>query len=64
MGTRVAIILALGLIIAAFIHGGLYHATSAGGETPIVWRINKFTGSVFVCVGVMCQESRERWPQR
>jgi len=44
---RWAIIIALGLIIAAYVHGGIYEMESSEG---IAWRVNKFTGSVQVCI--------------
>ena len=55
MNTRSAIILALGLILAALVYGGMYQVTSTGTDRPFMWRINKFTGSVAVCLGVNCQ---------
>ena len=53
MDTRVvsAVIFAIGIVIAAFIHGGLYHVVAAGGEVALIrmWRVNKFTGKIIVC---------------
>ncbi len=57
MNVRWAIILATGLILAAFIHGGIYTMVAAGEGgshdlTGIVfaYRVNKFTGAVAMCV--------------
>ena len=53
---RWAIVIAIGLIIAAFVHGGIYQM-SAGNE--VAWRVNKFTGSVQACAGIVfCREPR------
>lgn len=61
MNTRTvsAIILALGLIIAALIHSGVYYVVSAGAENhAAMWRVNKFTGSVAGCVVYNCESVR------
>ncbi len=47
--TRLAMILALGLVLAALVHGGFYHVVSSGGSE--VHLVNKFTGGVVFCVG-------------
>jgi hypothetical protein len=50
-------ILAVGLILAALAHGGVYEtSTPAGGQmdTAAVYRVNKFTGSVLYCTGQVC----------
>jgi hypothetical protein len=59
MDIRGAIILAVGLVLAALANGGVYEAvTPAGGQsdsgTPSFYRVNKFTGSVVLCLGPMC----------
>lgn len=55
MGTRTAVLLVLGLILAALVHGGVYQivvgsAGSSGGYVvPVAYRLNKFTGRVDSC---------------
>jgi len=51
---RLAIIIAAGLIIAALFHGGIYEMTGTGFDS-FAYRLNKFTGSVQVCVGFECE---------
>lgn len=68
MNPRVAssVIIALSLILAAILHGGVYQITSAGSERPFVWRVNKFTGSMIGCLGWNCEPLRvpsEWWKQ-
>ncbi len=62
-----AIAIAIGLILAALVHGGIYEMTSATSSIPgglsravsgrvYAWRVNKLTGSVHVCIsGHQCQ---------
>jgi hypothetical protein len=60
MGLWAAMILAVGLVLAALAHGGVYEivAGHAGGQsdsgTPSFFRVNKFTGSAVWCAGVAC----------
>lgn len=59
MSIRAAIILAVGLLLAALAHGGVYETvTPAGGQsdsgTPSFYRVNKFTGSTVLCSGLTC----------
>jgi len=50
-GLSATIILAIALIIAAFLIGGRYSAVSAsrGSEAPIVYIVDRFTGNVWFC---------------
>ncbi len=67
-GIRWAIVLAIGLILAAIVHGGVYELSSPGtfgGSAlglPVVARLNKFTGNVAICMmrigpTATCQEA-------
>ena len=51
MGIRAALILTLGLILAAYAHGGRYQmaAFRASDGNPIAYRLDKFTGRVDYC---------------
>lgn len=51
---RLALVLVAGLVLAAIIHGGIYRTATLGGSHPRVYVVNKFTGSVRACVGVVC----------
>ncbi len=66
---RGAIIIAIGLIIAALVHGGVYEMTNATSSIPgtrglsrpgavYAWRVNKLTGSVHVCISTSRQCQR------
>lgn len=57
-----AIAIAIGLIVAALVHGGIYEMTNVASSIPgpggvgrsayssvYAWRVNKLTGSVHVC---------------
>ena len=52
MDIRWAFILATGLILAAFIQGGIYGVVNGGDRTA--FRINKFTGEVSWCPYTRC----------
>jgi hypothetical protein len=52
MTTRAAIILAIAILLAAFLHGGLYSVVGTGDVGA--YRFNKFTGSVTWCLGNRC----------
>lgn len=55
MDWRWVIVLAAGLILAAFVHGGVYQIVG----TPVyVYRLNKFTGQITFCVATECDTSR------
>ncbi len=58
-----AIAIAIGLILAALVHGGIYEMTNVASSIPggggigrtasgsvYAWRVNKLTGSVHVCI--------------
>jgi len=48
MDTRSALIVAIAIILAAFLHGGVYTLAPAGeGE---VYRLNKLNGTVAFCI--------------
>ncbi len=64
MDTKAALILAIGLILASLIHGGLYSVTSAGGDNQVVFRVNRFTGSTTWCVLTVCREPAAGSPIR
>ncbi len=63
MDTRSAIVIGLGLILAAFAHGGVYQmviAGSGGGDEGITgdvraYRVNRFTGEIDHCAGFRCR---------
>ena len=45
-----AAILAIGIVIVALLHGGLYQVVTVdANEYSRLWRVNKFTGSVLMC---------------
>ena len=48
MDIRFPLILAAAILLAAFIHGGIYTMTPAGDAT--VYRLNKLNGTVAFCV--------------
>lgn len=44
-----AVILAFGLILAAFLNGGIYEIAAAGGSGDVAaYRLNRFTGRVML----------------
>jgi len=59
------LVVALGLIVSALVHGGIYTtvvAGSGGGGAGIpgevrAWRVNEFTGDISVCVGWQCRSA-------
>lgn len=55
MNLRAAVVLALGLILAALAHGGIYTMTTSGGESAFAYRINRFTGEIEACLGFKCR---------
>lgn len=57
MEIRTVIVLALGLVFAAFIHGGVYQLVPSGEN--MVHRVNKLTGDVTFCVGYQCASAKE-----
>ncbi len=44
-----AIVLAVGLVIASVLIGGIYETRSASENAAFLWRINRFTGSIVIC---------------
>ncbi len=70
MSTRCAVVLAVGLVLAALAHGGVYAiviAGSGGGGEGIsgdiaAYRVNKFTGEVATCRSDACVPVR--WPRQ
>lgn len=44
-----AVVIAFGLIVAAFLSGGRY--TVVQGPEPLVTRLDRFTGTVWLCGG-------------
>ena len=48
-----AIVLAVGLILAAFAYGGVYQLVVS--KEGFVYRMNRFTGATEVCVGARCE---------
>lgn len=59
MNERVAVIVSVAAIIAAFLIGGRYTAVGAsrGDQTPIVYVLDRFTGNVWFCGGLVCRQS-------
>jgi len=53
MTPRAAAILAVGLLAAAVVHGGVYEG-KIGGDGMLMYRLNRITGSVTVCSAEMC----------
>jgi hypothetical protein len=55
---RVAIILAAGLVLAAFLNGGIYQFANGGGSN---YRLNRFTGQIVLIqrVGPMSYQMLE-----
>jgi hypothetical protein len=64
MSDRAAIIIALGIIIASILNGGIYQISAAGGEGADGFVLNRYTGQVFSCraIGGDCYKSQ--WPQQ
>jgi hypothetical protein len=64
MDLRGAIVLTVGVVLAALAHGGIYQAIPARGSQDVgpMYRINKFTGSVLYCQGQVCVKA-ERFDQ-
>jgi hypothetical protein len=51
---------AVGLIIGGFLFGGLYETrTTQMRGIPVVYRVNKFTGSTSFCILNQCRDLRE-----
>ncbi len=44
-----AIVIAIGLILAALLNGGFYEAR-VSGDGIFLWRTNRFTGTITMCV--------------
>ena len=53
--TRAALILSVGLALGGFLLGGVYQTSGGPGATHVV---NKFTGGVRFCRGVVCEPAR------
>lgn len=47
-------ILAVAILLAALVHGGLYDVRASGGG---IYRVNKFTGGVTYCVHGTCKRA-------
>lgn len=45
--------------LASFLIGGRHTAVSGprGGEVPIVYIVDRFTGNVWFCGGIVCKQS-------
>lgn len=55
--TSIRIILLAGffLLLVALVHGGIYvGVTAGGGDHPLMYRINRFTGKMVICEGNIC----------
>jgi hypothetical protein len=58
-----AIALAIGLVLAAIMTGGLYESRT-GGDGVFLWRTKRFTGAVATCViksaseGPVCSDAK------
>ncbi|MGA8643875.1 hypothetical protein [Candidatus Binatus sp.] len=50
-----AIVVAAGLIVAAMLIGGIYDSR-ASGDGIFLWRTNKFTGAITLCVAHSASE--------
>jgi len=48
MDWRWMVVLVIGLILTAFVHGGVYQIVGAGNGA---YRLNRFTGQVTFCFG-------------
>jgi hypothetical protein len=44
-----AIVLAVGIIAASVLVGGIYELHTAPQNAAFIWRINRFTGSMVLC---------------
>ncbi len=55
MEMKVALIVALGIVIAAFVHGGVYTGLRTSQEAAVLYRVNKFTGDVAFCRADVCE---------
>ncbi len=58
-GLKIALVLSVAAVIAAFLIGGRYTAVSGlrGGEVPLVYVLDRFTGNVWFCAGTVCRQS-------
>lgn len=61
MGLREAIVLAVALVIAALLNGGVYTQTVSSVS---VYRLNRFTGSLDFCTGAYGCVPAERLPAK
>jgi hypothetical protein len=53
-----AVVLAIALVAAAILHGGIYELRASGStEQPIVWRLNRLTGTVDMCNASTCADT-------
>ncbi len=50
-----ALVIALGLVVASVLIGGLYNSGTTADGT-IIWKVNRFTGEVIVCVDAGARE--------
>ncbi len=59
VGPTSAIIIGASAILAGFLIGGRYTAVSGprGSEAPIVYIVDRFTGNVWFCGGIVCKQS-------
>ena len=61
---KVALILAVAIVLGALLHGGIYEMQEAG-SAPGAYKVNKFTGAVvFYGAGYEYQTSPKEWPNR
>jgi hypothetical protein len=44
-----AVIIAVGLIAASVLIGGIYETRGASENAAFMWRVNRFTGAMAVC---------------
>jgi hypothetical protein len=58
-GLSATVVLGIFVVVAAFLIGGRYQAVSAsrGSEAPIVYIVDRFTGNVWFCGGLVCRQS-------
>lgn len=59
MNSVAAVMLGIAIVLGAFLIGGRYQGVSGprGSEAPLVYVLDRFTGNVWFCGGMVCKQS-------
>lgn len=62
-GRFAAVVLAIGFVVAAILHGGIYQLQASHDQTAtgFVYRLNRLTGSIAACTVYHCDTAE--WAQ-